>query len=201
MPDFAQTSFNQPFPRAQGPRQIGSDKQGDVAFPLTGFPRYGWHGKTREMGLGPLALVTLADAREKALAHRKLLLEGRDPIATRKTERTLAKLEAAKEVTFAQCANRYIESHAAEWTDNHWEATLKNFAYPVIGDVPVGAVNTDAVMRVLQPIWTIKPETASRLRGRIERVLDAAKSQGLRTGDNPARWRGHLDHLLPRSRR
>lgn len=165
--------------------------------------RYARHGRTHDMGLGSLELVTLVEAREAALACRRLLLTGRDPIIARNAERTAARLEAAKAISFQVCAEQYIASHAAEWKSPkhryHWAATLKNFAYPVIGTLPVALVDTDAVLRVLQPIWHSKTETASRLRGRIERVLDYAKVCGYREGENPARWNGHLAQALPRT--
>jgi hypothetical protein len=123
--------------------------------------RYQLRGRTHDMGLGSLELVSLAEAREAALACRKLLLEGRDPIEARNAERTQARLEAAKAISFQVCADKYIASHSAEWKSPkhryHWTATLANYAYPHIGTLPVAAVDTPAVMRVLQPIWRSKP--------------------------------------------
>jgi integrase len=154
------------------------------------------------MGLGSAELVSLADAREKALAARKLLLNGVDPIEEKKAARASAALEAAKGMTFESCAEAYIEAHKAEWRNakhaNQWGSTLKAYVYPIFGDLPVSRIDVGLVMKALEPIWTAKTETANRLRGRIEAVLDWATVRGYRQGDNPARWRGHLDSLLPR---
>jgi integrase len=154
------------------------------------------------MGLGAYPLFSLAEARQRAEQWRKLKADGVDPIQTRKAQRTAARLEAAKRITFQQAAEKYVANKSADWHSDkhryHWGATLRNYAFPIIGNLPVADIDTDAVMRVLQPIWHSKTETASRLRGRIERVLNAAKTQGLRTGENPARWVGHLGELLPK---
>ncbi len=163
--------------------------------------RYMIAGRPREMGLGPLALYGLAEARAKALDARKLRHEGIDPIEARRAERAKARLDAAKAMTFNQCADAYIKAHRAGWrNDKHagqWEATLKTYAAPVIGSLPVQSIDTGFVMKVIEPLWTTKPETASRLRGRVEAVLDWAAARNYRSGENPARWRGHLDKLLP----
>jgi integrase len=157
--------------------------------------------KLREMGLGPCHTVSLADARHLARECRKQRLAGTDPIQARHAARAAARLEAAKAMTFKQCAEAYIAAHKAGWKNakhaGQWSATLATYAYPIIGELPVQAIDTGLVMRVLEPIWTTKTETASRLRGRIESVLDWARVRGYRDGENPARWRGHLDHLLP----
>jgi integrase len=163
--------------------------------------RYMLNRRPRWMGLGPLALYSLADARTKALDARRKRHEGIDPIEARRAERARQWLDAAKLVTFEQCAEAYIASHKAGWrNDKHkyqWPATLNAYAYPVIGRLPVQAVDTGLVLKVLEPIWAKKPETASRVRQRIESILDFAKVRGYREGENPARWRGHLDKLLP----
>jgi integrase len=163
--------------------------------------RYMIAGHPREMGLGPLALYGLAEARAKALDARKLRHEGIDPIEARRAARAKARLDAAKAVTFDQCAEVYIKAHRAGWRNakhaGQWEATLKTYAAPVIGSLPVQSIDTGFVMKLLEPLWTTKPETASRLRGRIEAVLDWAAARDYRSGENPARWRGHLDKLLP----
>jgi integrase len=163
--------------------------------------RFRQAGRLHEMGLGPTHTVTLAEARQKALESRKLRLEGHDPIAERRTRRTVAKLEAAKAITFRECADAYIAAHKAGWRNAkhaaQWSSTLATYAHSKIGDLPVQAIDVGLVMAVVEPIWSAKPETASRLRGRIESVLDWASARGYRTGDNPARWRGHLDNLLP----
>ena len=157
--------------------------------------------RPRWMGLGPLALYGLAEARARALDARRKRHEGIDPIEARRIERARQRLDAAKAVTFKQCGESYINSHRAGWrNDKHsaqWTATLSTYAYPVIGALPVQSVDTGLVLKVLEPIWTTKPETAGRLRGRIESVLDFAKVRGYRDGENPARWRGHLAKLLP----
>ena len=164
--------------------------------------RYMLHDRPRWMGLGPLHTIGLADARGKAAEWRRLRLDGIDPIERRRAERDQAKLDAAKAITFKESAGRYIAAHKAGWRNakhaKQWEATLKTYAYPEIGALSVQAIDTGLVLKVLEPIWATKPETASRLRGRIEAVLDWAKVRGYRQGENPARWRGHLDKLLPK---
>lgn len=165
--------------------------------------RYRLHGKDREMGLGPLADVSLAEARDAAAACRKLLLAGVDPIAHRAALRA-EQAAAAGANTFREVAGRYVDAHEAGWrNDKHkyqWTQSLTAYAYPHLGDVPVNRVDTAGVMAALEPIWRTKSETALRLRGRIEAVLDYAAAHGWRTGDNPARWRGHLSNLLPAPR-
>jgi hypothetical protein len=130
-----------------------------------------------------------------------MLLAGVDPIEARETERMQARLEAASSVTFKECATSYIKAHEAGWKNathrKQWPATLQAYVYPALGDLSVAAIDTALVLKVLEPIWTAKPETAARVRGRIAAVLDWAKAREYRNGDNPARWRGHLDQLLP----
>ena len=151
-----------------------------------------WHGKPTEIGFGSARDVTLARARELASAARSKLSEGINPKEARR---------ALKGVTFGECADRLIEAMRPSWrNDKHvaqWEMTLRDYAAP-LRRLPVDKITTDDVLLALKPIWSKKAETASRLRGRVERVLDAAKAQGLRSGENPARWRGHLDQLLPK---
>jgi integrase len=163
--------------------------------------RYMLGGRAREMGLGPLALFGLSDARARALDARRLRHEGVDPIEARKAARLQARLDSARAMTFKQCAEAYIEAHRAGWRNAkhaaQWQATLTTYAEPIIGRLPVQAIDTALVLKVLEPIWTTKPETAGRVRGRIESILDWAKVRGYRAGENPARWRGHLDKLLP----
>ncbi len=163
--------------------------------------RYTLNGKPRWMGLGPLALYGLAEARAKALDARRLRHEGIDPIGAKRQARQRMHLDAAKAITFEDAAEAYIRAHRAGWRNAkhaaQWEMTLATYAGPVIGPLPVQAIDTALVLKVLERIWTEKPETASRLRGRIEAVLDWAKVRGYREGENPARWRGHLDKLLP----
>jgi integrase len=157
--------------------------------------------RPRWMGLGPLALFGLQEARAKAQDARRKRHEGIDPIEARRAERARQRLDAAKAITFKQCAEAYVTAHRAGWRNlkhaGQWNATLSAYAYPIIGALPVQAVDTGLVLKVLEPIWRTKPETASRLRGRVESVLDFAKVRGYRDGENPARWRGHLDKLLP----
>src|SRR6516164_5701702 len=153
------------------------------------------------MGLGPLSLYGLADARARALDARRKRHDGIDPIEARRAERARRRLDAAKAITFKQCAESYVGAHRAGWRNGkhaaQWSATLSAYANPVIGALPVQSVDTGLVLKVLEPIWTAKPETASRLRGRLESILDFAKVRGYRDGENPARWRGHLAKLLP----
>ncbi len=163
--------------------------------------RFMLSGKARWMGLGPVPMFSLQQARAKALDARRQRHEGTDPIEARHQARQRTRLEAAKAKTFQECAEGYIASHSAGWKNAkhaaQWPATLVMYAYPLIGGLPVQSIDTALVMKVLEPIWAAKPETASRLRGRIEAVLDWAKARGYREGENPARWRGHLDNLLP----
>lgn len=163
--------------------------------------RYMINGRAREMGLGPVSLIPLAEARVAALETRRKVHEGIDPLAEREEQQRQARIEQARAMTFSQCADAYIQAHRSSWrNDKHaaqWESTLKSYAAPIIGDLPVEAIDLRLVLAILEPIWRDKPETASRLRGRLETVLDWAAVRGLRQGDNPARWRGHLDKLLP----
>ena len=164
--------------------------------------RFTLRGRARAMGLGPLHTIGLSDARSLAGQCRRLLLDGIDPIEARRTDRTKAALEAAKAITFKTAAEAYIASHRAGWRNEkhatQWTATLGTYAYPVFGDLPVSEVDVTLVMKAVEPLWSTKTETASRLRGRIESILDWATTRGYRQGENPARWRGHLENLLPR---
>jgi integrase len=163
--------------------------------------RFGRSGRERWMGLGPLITVGLAEAREEAIRCRGLLLKGIDPIEARKADRAQNELAQHAGTTFRDCADRLVASHEASWRNakhrNQWRSTLATYAYPVIGPVAVQSVDTGMVLKVLEPIWQTKPETASRVRGRIEAVLDWATVRGYRSGDNPARWKGHLSEVLP----
>src|SRR5215213_10365219 len=167
--------------------------------------RYQRDGKARHMGLGPVSLISLAEAREKARNARRTLLEGHDPLELKRQTRARQRLEAAKGMSFKDCAERMMASHQAAWKNpkhkQQWRNTLASYAYPTFGDLPVGSVDTGLVLKALEPIWTTKPETAGRVRGRVEAVLDWAKARGYRDGENPARWRGHLDKLLPNRRK
>jgi integrase len=162
-------------------------------------------GKERYMGLGPASDVSLKEAREAAQAARKLIREDKDPIEHRNGQRAAAKVEAARSVTFREYAEGFVTRMEAGWKNpkhrQQWTNSLKTYAYPAIGKMAVGEVDTSDVMRVLAPIWNTKPETASRVRGRIEMILTAAKAEGLRTGDNPAAWRERIKPLLPSKRK
>jgi integrase len=167
--------------------------------------RFMIRGVARKMGLGDIASVTLAEARKKAHAAHLLVIDGHDPIAERDARKAALAVEKTKAVTFREAAESYIRSHAAGWRNvkhaKQWGSTLEAFAYPLIGGLPVSAIDTGLVLRVLEPIWQSRPETASRLRGRIEAVLAWATVRQLRTGPNPATWRNHLDKLLPKRSR
>jgi integrase len=155
--------------------------------------RFTWRGRAKEMGLGNVAGVPLADAREKAASARRKIAQGLNPIEERKRDGGIPTFgEVADDVRQSLSQGFRNEKHKAQW-----KSTLENYAAPLRAK-PVDTIGTDDVLVVLKPIWTIKAETASRVRGRIEKVLDAAKAKGFRDGENPARWRGHLDHLLPR---
>ena len=156
---------------------------------------YRWHGKPTEIGFGSARDVTLVRARELAGQARAKLAEKINPKDSRKP---------TNGATFGECADRVIEAMRPSWRNGkhaaQWEMTLREYAAP-LRRLPADKITTDDVLSVLKPLWNEKPETASRVRGRIERVLDAAKAQGLRSGENPARWRGHLDQLLPKRQR
>ncbi len=155
--------------------------------------RFTWRGRAKEMGLGSLASVSLADARESAANARRLVAQGLNPIDERKHDQGIPSFgKMADEVREALSAGFRNDKHKAQW-----KSTLATYAAS-LNTMPVDTITTDDILAVLKPIWTTKAETASRVRGRIEKVLDAAKAKGFRTGENPARWRGHLDHLLPR---
>jgi integrase len=163
--------------------------------------RYQVAGKRRDMGLGPLSLYSLAEARRIAVDARRLVAQGIDPIEQRRSDRAAKAIADAKAMTFKACAEAYIASHQAGWRNPkhaaQWPSTLETYAYPAMGELPVAAVDVGLVMKAVEPIWTAKPETASRVRGRIEAVLDWATARGYRQGENPARWKGHLENLLP----
>lgn len=168
--------------------------------------RYRTGGKLRDMGLGAYPEITLAEARDLAADARKLAKTGSDPLEVRRKAREAVEVEQrraeALATTFESVALNYIESQKAGWKNakhaSQWTNTLRTYAFPVIGALPPNEITTEHVLKVLKPIWTKIPETASRVRNRIELVLDAAKAVGLREGENPARWRGHLDKLFPK---
>jgi integrase len=159
--------------------------------------RYNVHGRQHEIGLGSVRDVSLEQARDLAAEYRRQRRQGGDPFQHK------ARTAAAK-VTFAESFEAYIAAHSAGWKPRHaalWRGSVTQHALPVIGGIRIPDVDTAAVLRVLTPIWTTKPETATKVRARIEAVLDQARLLGHRDGENPARWRGHLDKLLPRTSR
>lgn len=168
--------------------------------------RYQFQGKRRDMGLGSFPAVSLKAARLAVADHRRTMASGIDPMAARDAERErqqeAQRQQAAKRVTFESVTAEYIEAHRAGWQNakhgQQWANTLATYAAPIIGHLPPAEITTAHVLEILQPIWGEKTETASRVRNRIELILDAAKARGLRDGENPARWRGHLDKLLPK---
>jgi len=167
--------------------------------------RYKFNKSSTDMGLGGYPSVSLPDARGKASDARKLLANGINPKAARDSERerlsSERRAEDAKRVLFEQMANEYADAHGPGWSDKWrrgWLRKLELYAFDILGKLPVGEIETDHVLRVLQPIWLTKTRTADEVRGQIELVLDAAKARSLRQGENPARWRGHLDKLLSR---
>ena len=163
--------------------------------------RYKVAGKTHEMGLGPTHTISLAEARQRAQHARKQRLDGIDPITARRAKRARQEAAAAKAMTFRQAAERYVRAHRAGWVPRHamiWETSLSIHTYPVIGNIAVADIELAHVMRVLEPMWQDKTDTANRVRSRIEAVLGWATTHGYRSGDNPARWRGHLENLLPK---
>jgi integrase len=163
--------------------------------------RYSGRDKKHDHGLGSALDIGLAESRELAAAARKLRREGRDPIS----EKRALRVASLKKKTLAEVAEAHIASQRPAWrSEKHlrqWQSSLTNYVFPVIGALDVAAIDTPDIMRVLTPIWAEKPETASRVRSRLELILDAAKAQGLRDGPNPARWKGHLQALLPSPRK
>jgi integrase len=163
--------------------------------------RFQLDGKRRDMGLGPFPDISLSDARVKATGHRRLRHEGIDPLDAKAAQRQAQRVSDAKGRTFRECAVEFIEKNRPGWRNAkhaaQWTATLATYVYPTLGELPVSAIDAGLVVQVLDPIWADKPETASRVRGRIEAVLDAATVRGFRQGPNPAQWKGNLAHILP----
>jgi integrase len=168
-------------------------------------PSKGWifryrdrEGRGRYLGLGSAYDISLEEARDRADEESRKLEAGLDPLADKRARKAVSQVE--KIPTFDECAERYILQHESEWSNathrHQWQQTLADYASPVIGDLPVNAIDTSLVCRVLEPIWASKTQTASRLRARIEAVLSMAKVLGWRTGENPAAWRGHLDQVF-----
>jgi integrase len=164
--------------------------------------RYMVNGRARAMGLGPLITVNLAEARERARQARQLLLDGKDPIDVKRDAVAILRIASAKRVTFEECARDFLRHSPVtkEWTNDihrrQWTRSLEQHAFPVLGKIPVDLIDSAVVLKALLPVWERTPETASRVRGRIERVLAWAKVRKLRDGDNPAAWRGNLKDVL-----
>jgi integrase len=163
--------------------------------------RYVTNGRARDMGIGPVRVFTLAEARERAREASKLRYDGLDPIAHKHAQRAAAAVAAAGAMTFRQCAEGFIKDNERGWTNakhrHDWRASLNMYVYPVIGNLPVASIDTPLVLKVIKPLWERVPETASRVRGRIENILGWATVHHSRSGDNPARWSQHLEHVLP----
>jgi integrase len=177
--------------------QVTAGKDGHVR--RSWLFKYELNGRRREMGLGPVYTVSLGEARDKARDLRRQLIGSVDPLEAATEQARQRRLEAAKQMTFGQCVDAYLETHDVAWRNAkhraQWRTTLGTYC-SAISDLPVKEIDTDLVLRVLTPLWTKKTETAKRLRGRIERVLAWAKGRGLRSGENPARWSGHLAEML-----
>ena len=163
--------------------------------------RFQLEGKRRDMGLGPYPDVTLAEARRRAIEHRNQRRDGIDPIVAKEARRQAQRLADAKGKTFREAAEEFIGPKEAGWRSakhrQQWRNTLAAYVHPVLGDLPVASIDVGLVLKVVEPIWIEKPETAGRVRGRIEAVLDAATVRGYRQGPNPAQWKGNLAHILP----
>jgi integrase len=163
--------------------------------------RFEHNGRERWMGLGPLHTISLKEARDRARKARQQLLDGIDPLDARKAERAAQALEAARALTFDEATRQYFDQHERKWRNakhrQQFLNTLATYAFPKIGRLSVAAIDTGLVLKCLEPIWHEKTETANRVRSRIESVLDWATVRGYRHGDNPARWKGHLDNVLP----
>lgn len=168
--------------------------------------RYKLDGRSREMGLGPFPTVTLSEARQHAADQRKILASGNDPLATRdatrEAKREAERRAAARRIAFEDLARDYQQAHGSNWSEKWrkgWLRKLEVYAFPAMGKLSADKIQTEHVLDALRPIWATKTRTADEVRGQIEQILDAAKARRLREGDNPARWRGHLDNLLSKA--
>jgi integrase len=163
--------------------------------------RYERNGHERWMGIGPVHTFTLAEARERARGIRQQIKDNIDPLAAREADRKARMLQEAKRMTFKECAEAFHAFHGEKWKNHkhraQFKSTLTEYAYPTIGNLSVADIDTGLVLKCIEPIWKSKTETANRVRQRIEKVLSWATVRGYRTGDNPARWKDHLDHILP----
>ena len=181
-------------------RQVQTARPGMVADGGGLYFRFRLNGRHRDMGLGSIDVRSLKEARQRAAEARKMVADGIDPIEARRHGQVQAAVAAARAMTFRQCAEVYIATQSAGWRSpkslKAWEGTLAAYVYPIFGELPVAAVDIDIVTKALDPIWSTKPETASRVRGRIEAILDLATMRKYRSGDNPGRWRGHLEQAL-----
>jgi integrase len=178
-------------------------KQGAAGLTRSWLFRYSIGGRSHWVGLGAYPDISLQRARQKAQECRQQLYDGTDPLKRKRDQRAALRQQPARQIaTFAECAATYIASHESGWrgqrTSQNWSNTLRDHAYPLLGRLSVGEITTNHVLAVLKPLWGSRTETAAQVRGRIEQVLDYARVLGHRNGENPARWRGHLDHLLPR---
>ena len=196
-------------PKVNAIKERGMHADGDGLYLQVGksgtkswIYRFREHGRLRDMGLGSLTDVSLAQARRRPNDCRTQRRAGSDPIEAARAERAAKHAADTELVTFDEARNAYIEAHRAGWRNakhaDQWVNTLTTYATPILGSLPVRVIDVAHVMKVLDPIWRVKPETASRVRGRIEAILDWARARGYRQGENPARWRGHLSHQLPR---
>jgi integrase len=168
--------------------------------------RYMLHGRERMLGLGPVTAFNLKEARDRARSARQLLADGVDPLDVKRQRRAEAKAAAARKLTFAEATERYFNQHQAKWTNashrDQFLSSLRNYAFPIIGDMDVATIRLADVLRAIEPHWTTKSVTADRVRNRIEAVLDWCVVRGHRPpGTNPARWKGHLDQVLPPARK
>jgi integrase len=180
---------------------LQATKRSDDSISKSWIFRFALKGRERHMGLGSVADVGLAQARRAAAEARKLTGQGIDPIDVRAASRAAAAAAGAKQMTFDEAAAAYIAGNQSEWGNakhaKQWSATLRDYVSPVFGKIGIGDIDTALVLTALEPMWNEKTETAYRVRGRIENVLDWARARGYRAGENPARWRGHPDHILP----
>jgi integrase len=165
--------------------------------------RFALHGRTRDMGLGSIETFSLAEARELAHTARQSVAQGIDPIDERQGKRDAAMAEHAKRVTFRDVAERYLAEHSDKWSNDihrrQWRNTLQQYAFPILGNLPVDAIQVEHITKLIDPIWKRRQVTAKRVLGRIENVLAYATVKRWRSGDNPARWKGHLDTVFARN--
>jgi integrase len=164
--------------------------------------RYAYNGNSHYLGLGPSKYVSLAEARQKRNEYKKQLINRINPIEEKNRLSEQIKRISQDSISFQKCAEAYIQARKLEWTNEkhieNWNNSLKNYAYPIIGNVPVKDIDLKLVLKVLEPVWYRATETGNRVRGRIETILNWAAVREYRSGENPARWKGHLDQILPK---